>query len=112
MGLLYVRAGCLTAENAGFRPGQFVAGGGAGAFGPYPPGLEGEDAPETARLREALDRDLQATQVRTTPCRPRSWANFSLLYLYSHGNARASSHISGQPNTFLATAQGLQEGRG
>jgi hypothetical protein len=40
--------------------------------------------------------------VRSTPSRSRSWANFSPLPLYSHGNARANLHLLGQPNTFLA----------
>ena len=33
------------------------------------------------------------------PSCPRSWANCSLLYLYSHRNARAKLHLLGQPNT-------------
>ena len=41
-------------------------------------------------------------QVRKTPSWPRSWANFSLLPLYSHRNAWANLHLLGQPNTFLA----------
>jgi hypothetical protein len=41
-------------------------------------------------------------QVRKTPSWPRSWANFSLLSLYSHRNTWASLHLLGQPNTFLA----------
>jgi hypothetical protein len=55
--------------------------------------------------REDLGR-----QVRKTPRCPRSWANSSLLYLYSHRNGRANSHRLGQPNTFLAAgaaARGL-----
>jgi hypothetical protein len=47
-----------------------------------------------------------AAQVRKTPRRPRSWANSSLLSLYSHRNARASVHLLGQPNTFLAAGLG------
>jgi hypothetical protein len=35
----------------------------------------------------------------------RSWANFSLLSLYSHRNAWANLHILGQPNTFLALTE-------
>ena len=42
-------------------------------------------------------------QVRKTPSWPRSWANYSLLQLYSHRNAWANLHLMGQPNTFLAT---------
>jgi hypothetical protein len=51
-----------------------------------------------------------ASQVKTTPCRPRSRANSSLSSLYSHRNARANSRRLGQPNAFLAAAhhRGLQ----
>ena len=41
-------------------------------------------------------------EVSKTPSWPRSWANFSLLQLYSHRNAWANLHLLGQPNTFLA----------
>jgi hypothetical protein len=41
-------------------------------------------------------------QVRKTLSWPRSWANFSLLLLFSHRNAWASLHLLGQPNTSLA----------
>ena len=41
-------------------------------------------------------------QVRKTPSWPRSWANFSLLWLCSYWNAWANLHLLGQPNTFLA----------
>ena len=48
-------------------------------------------------------------QGRKTPRWPRSWANFSLLQLYSHRDAWANSHILGQPNTFLAAqAEGVR----
>ena len=40
--------------------------------------------------------------MRKTPSWPRSWANFSLLSLYSHRNAWANVHLLGQPNTFIA----------
>ena len=43
-------------------------------------------------------------KVRKMPSWPRSWANFSLLQLYSHRNAWANLHLLGQPNTFLAAA--------
>jgi hypothetical protein len=43
-------------------------------------------------------------KVRNTPSWPRSWANFSLLWLHSHRNAWANWHLLGQPNTFLAQA--------
>jgi hypothetical protein len=48
--------------------------------------------------------------VRKTPSWPRSWANFSLLSLYSHRNARANLHRLGQPNTFLAQAGWVNDG--
>jgi hypothetical protein len=38
-------------------------------------------------------------KVRKTPCRPRSWANSSLLLLHSHRNAWTNLHLLGQPNT-------------
>jgi hypothetical protein len=41
-------------------------------------------------------------QVRTTPSWPRSWANFSLLWLYSDRNTWANLRLLGQPNSFLA----------
>jgi hypothetical protein len=44
-------------------------------------------------------------QVRKTPCRPRSWANSSILWLCSHRNAWTSLHLLGQPNTFLASGE-------
>jgi hypothetical protein len=40
--------------------------------------------------------------VRKPPSWPRSWANCSPLWLYSHGNTWANLHLLGQPNTFLA----------
>jgi hypothetical protein len=36
------------------------------------------------------------------PSWPRSWANFSPLWLYSHRIARANLHLLGRPNTVLA----------
>ena len=39
-------------------------------------------------------------QVRKTPCWPRSWANFSLLYLYSHMSAWANWRLLGRPDAF------------
>jgi hypothetical protein len=59
--------------------------------------------PENDGFRRALERQIQ---VRKVPSWPRSWANFSLLPLYSHRNAWASLHLLGQPNTFLAPAAG------
>ena len=38
-----------------------------------------------------------ARHVRTLTGRPRSWANLSLLQLCSHGSARASWPLLGQP---------------
>jgi hypothetical protein len=43
-------------------------------------------------------------QVRKTPSWPRSWANFSLLQLYSCRNAWANLHLLGQPHPFLAAS--------
>jgi hypothetical protein len=63
-----------------------------------------EDCLKAARLEGALDADRAA--VRKTPGWPRSWANFSLSQLYSHGNAWANLHILGQPNTRLARGRG------
>ena len=45
-------------------------------------------------------------QVRKTPSWPRSWANFSLLSLYSHRNPWTNFHRLGQPNTFLSLQTG------
>ena len=54
-------------------------------------------------------------EVRKTPSWPRSWANFSLLQLYSYRNAWANLHLLGQLNTVLAPgprhARGRHEGR-
>ena len=44
-------------------------------------------------------------QVRKTPSWPRSWADFSLSQLYSHGNAWANLHLASGPTShpsFLA----------
>jgi hypothetical protein len=46
-------------------------------------------------------------QVRKTPSWPRSWANFSLLWLYPHRNAWANFHMLGPPDTFLARQSGI-----
>ena len=57
---------------------------------------------EELRLRRenmAYLEQRTPAQVRTTPSRPRSWANVSLSWLYSHRNARANLHLLGQPNT-------------
>jgi hypothetical protein len=48
-------------------------------------------------------------KVRKTPSWPRSWANFSLLSLYSHRNAWANLHLLGQRDTLLA--EGADEDR-
>jgi hypothetical protein len=50
------------------------------------------------------DRNI-AGQVRKPPSWPRSWANFSLLQLYSRRKAWANLHVLGQPNTFLASGE-------
>ena len=39
-----------------------------------------------------LNHGAQAQHVRATPSQSRRWASFSLSPLYSHRNARASSH--------------------
>jgi hypothetical protein len=41
--------------------------------------------------------ELAVNEVRKTPSWPRSWANFSLLHLYSHRNAWANLHLLHQP---------------
>jgi hypothetical protein len=38
---------------------------------------------------------VTGAKVREPPRWPRSWANFSLLYLYAHWNARANLHLLG-----------------
>jgi hypothetical protein len=43
-----------------------------------------------------------AAKVRKAPSWPRSWASFSLLSLYFHGNAWASLQFLGRPDTLLA----------
>jgi hypothetical protein len=66
-----------------------------------------DDAADLAQGQAAADAAEKAKQrpkVRKTPSRPRSWANFSLLYLYFHRNAWANLYILGQPDTFLAEA--------
>jgi hypothetical protein len=51
--------------------------------------------------------------VRKTPSWPRSWANFSFLFLHSDRNAWANWDILGQPNSFLTHLRGgLARGRG
>jgi hypothetical protein len=40
------------------------------------------------------------------PSWTRSWANFSLLWLYSDRNTQVNLHILGQPNSFLALGDG------
>jgi hypothetical protein len=54
-----------------------------------------------SRIKPPLS-DFPLHAVRKMPSWPRSWANFSLLQLYSHRNAWANLHLVGQPNTFLA----------
>jgi hypothetical protein len=48
----------------------------------------------------------QLPQVRKAQSWSRSWANCSLLWLYSDWNAWANLHLLGQPNTFLDTGWG------
>jgi hypothetical protein len=52
-----------------------------------------------------LMHDGAGEQVRKTPSWPRSWANFSLLWLYSYWKAWANLYLLGQPNTFLAAGR-------
>ena len=71
-------------------------------------GLLGKVRRFTPEKRMELERRFQAvemsqTQVNKTPSWPRSWANSSLLQLYSHRNAWANLHPQAQPNTFHAT---------
>jgi hypothetical protein len=54
----------------------------------------------------AFSLQSPAAQVRKTPSWSRSWANFSLLQRYSHGNAWASLHFLGQPNNFARYSGG------
>jgi hypothetical protein len=42
------------------------------------------------KVEVAAVKRESAAQVRKTPSWPRSWANLSLLSLYSHWNARAN----------------------
>jgi hypothetical protein len=68
---------------------------------------------------ELLQRQLEAVtdeepwseadrQVRKTPSWPRSWANFSPLWLYSHRNIWADLQSNG-PISHLSRSQGYQE---
>ena len=66
--------------------------------------MEASGGVSTPDLHEM--RVYMVAQVRKTPSWPRSWANFSLLPLYSHRNAWANLHLLGQPNTFLAAGGG------
>ena len=97
MGLLYGRAGRLTAKNGGFRPGQW---------------LEEKDKLIGGRDKlQATNADIVSLQVRKAPSWPRSWANFSPSQLCSHRNAWANLHLLGQPDTFLARVRrGLGRG--
>jgi hypothetical protein len=62
---------------------------------------ENSDANEAANderqaLAKACDaEEAAAAKVRKTPSWPRSWANFSLLALYSPRNAWANLHLLG-----------------
>jgi hypothetical protein len=62
----------------------------------------------TAQIRQALPNADDALQVRKAPSRPRSWANLSLLPLYSRRNAQANLQLLGQPNTVLAAGERLR----
>jgi hypothetical protein len=69
---------------------------------------------ESAMIKSGMSL-LRIRKVRQTPSWPRSWANFSLLWLYSHRNPWANLYKSGQPNTLLAQGHdelgGLRDGR-
>jgi hypothetical protein len=60
------------------------------------------------KLLDSIQDSYTFAQVRRTPSWPRSWASFSLLSLYSHRNARANSHILGQPNSFVAPVMSVR----
>ena len=68
MALLYGRAGRLTAQNGGFRRGQKEIYKSPRAL------MEGN--------HNMVHWSTGHAKVRTTPSRPASWANFSLLYPY------------------------------
>jgi hypothetical protein len=71
------------------------------------------DAPANQTLLDILPSDWAGRQqVRKAPRRPRSWANPSLLELYSHGNARASSRVLGDPNVAPCSLPGGTGGPG
>ena len=53
-------------------------------------------------LHHVFAHGAGAAKVRKPPSWPRSWANFCLLELYFHRNARANLHLLGQPDSFLA----------
>ena len=55
------------------------------------------------------DWGARRARVRKRPSWSRSWANFSLLWLYPYWNAWANLHILGQPNTFLAAVGGKRQ---
>ena len=54
------------------------------------------------KTRRAAAPAHKLPQVRKAPSWSRSWANCSLLWLYSYWNAWANLHLLGQPNSFLA----------
>ena len=62
---------------------------------------------ETSYLQYAfllLYLERKAAKVRKAPSWPRSWANSSLLWVYSHRNAWSNLQFLGQSNTCLAQA--------
>ena len=69
---------------------------------------------EVITLRAAAPQlDLVVTlrnfrKVRETPRWPRSWADFSPLWLSSHINAWANLRLLDQPNTFLAAVMSVR----
>ena len=54
-------------------------------------------------LRSVDEHVVYPDQVRNKPSWSRSWANSSLLELFSHRNAAASLGLLGQPNTFRSS---------
>jgi hypothetical protein len=74
----------------------------------------GQKVPRDEAHREDLhyhtDEDFlqELLKVRKMPRWPRTWANVSLLYLYSNRDAWANLHSLGQPNTFLAQGPALR----
>ena len=119
MALPYGRAGRLTAKKTAVSgPGRLLLGSASGRHLPWldksvsvndlparDASVSVADANESGSYWGALPSGSSSpSQVRKLPSWPRSWANCSLLQLYSQRNAWANLHILDQPNTFLAPA--------